>query len=185
MPSQPSRNAFVNSEPANSKNLPVVNSIFDFSAEALGQLKTWLEGAGLAIPITQVLGFSGFTATVDQVTGTDTTTSTSYVSPTTVTGPTISGLADGQYVVVLKANLKTSSSSGLALASMSYNGSTPLDTDAAVCGVTTGLTSCVGIAKVTLNNGGNNTIDTQFRSEFNTVTVTLGNRTLVALRFAN
>lgn len=59
-----SRGQFTTAHVANENQRPVINNIFDFSAEALGQLKTWLEGAGLAIPITQVLGFSQLTQTV-------------------------------------------------------------------------------------------------------------------------
>lgn len=40
---------------------PKITSIYDFSAEALGQLKVWLEQAGLNIPINQVVGYNSVT----------------------------------------------------------------------------------------------------------------------------
>lgn len=35
---------------------PIIDSIFDFSAEALGQLKVWLEQSGLVLPPTTIIG---------------------------------------------------------------------------------------------------------------------------------
>lgn len=49
---------FIHATPANNDKLPVVRSIFDFSAEALGELKTWLEQNPPAIPVTQVIGYT-------------------------------------------------------------------------------------------------------------------------------
>lgn len=37
---------------------PVVGDIYDFSDEALGQLKTWLEQSGLKIPASQLVGYA-------------------------------------------------------------------------------------------------------------------------------
>lgn len=42
---------------------PIITSIFDFSAEALGQLKTWLEQSGLIIPSSQIAGGTSGSAT--------------------------------------------------------------------------------------------------------------------------
>ena len=42
---------------ANEQLKPLVKNIFDFSAEALGQIRTWLEQNPPAIPVTQIIGF--------------------------------------------------------------------------------------------------------------------------------
>lgn len=55
---------FVDAHAANASQIPVVRSIFDFSAEALGELKTWLEQNPPSLAITSLLGYSQLTQTV-------------------------------------------------------------------------------------------------------------------------
>lgn len=37
---------------------PVVSDIYDFSDEALTQLKTWIEQSGIRIPASQLVGYA-------------------------------------------------------------------------------------------------------------------------------
>lgn len=111
----------------NADALPVVRSIFDFSAETLGELKTWFEGNPPAIPVTQVLGFSQFTAqAATRIATSESTSSTSYTNLATV-GPTIGGLPSGKYVFLFGSILQGTAAPYMGL---SINGSTPNDTDA-------------------------------------------------------
>lgn len=82
----------------------IINSIFDFSSEALGQLKLWLEQSGLNVGVNQVLGFSQFTPFVSEVATEELTSSTSYTDLATA-GPTLTGLSDGSYVVFFGASM--------------------------------------------------------------------------------
>lgn len=162
---------------------PVVNSIFDFSAEALAELRLWLEQNPPAIGISNILGFSQFTAQTAAVTAAgDTTVSTTYVDLATV-GPTLSALPDGNYVFVVKSNMKNDTAGQLSLASILINATTPVDAAAAASGVVTGLTSCVGVSIAKLANGGSNTVKVQGRVTGGTGT--FGDRTLLALKYAN
>jgi hypothetical protein len=49
-------------EVANNSSIPRIRSIFDFSAEALGQLKLWLDQNPPIIPLNQVQGIRYLTA---------------------------------------------------------------------------------------------------------------------------
>jgi len=37
---------------------PIVSDIYDFAPEALTQLKTWIEQAGIRIPASQLVGYA-------------------------------------------------------------------------------------------------------------------------------
>lgn len=47
----------VKAEPANNTAVPVVSTIFDASAQFLGEMKTWLEENPPSLPITSVVGY--------------------------------------------------------------------------------------------------------------------------------
>lgn len=171
----------VKAAPANSTALPVINSIFDFSEEALGQLKTWIEQAGLAIPITQIIGFSQFTANYASISTQDTTSSTSYTDLSSTTGPTLTGLSNGTYLVLVTAVAKDATGSG-AFMSVSPNGGTAQDIDGGET-QTTVFTSIIGISKQTLS-AGNNTLTAKYKSNGGGVCTFL-NRQLFALKISN
>lgn len=162
--------------------LPKVNSIFDFSADALAQLRLWLEQNPPAIGISNILGFSQFTANSNSVITAETTTSASYTDLATV-GPTLTGLPDGQYIILYGA-ASSSSATGTqtAFVSVSVNGATAVDNDGAenqnnaIASVARAITS-------TLSNGGNNTITLKYRSTSGTATFAF--RWLIALKFDN
>lgn len=79
-----------------------ITSIFDFSSEALGELKLWMESAGLSLPSViraqstanaASVTRSAFTAT------TELTSSTSYTNLAT-TGPELTDVTAGNYVLI-------------------------------------------------------------------------------------
>ena len=169
--------------PANADALPVVNSIFDFSAEALGELKTWFEGAGIAIPITQILGFQQFTAQFAKVDTAESTTSTTYVDLATV-GPSITGLSNGKYVFLFSILAYNTSGTDQAVAGLSLNGASPIAGDELIAGGgATNQATHTAFAQATLMSG-NNAVRLRYKS-------TLGGaanfqyRRLIALRFSN
>lgn len=84
---------------------PKINSIFDFSEEALGQLKLRLEQMGLNLPISNIIGFQQFTANIAEVATEETTTSATFTDLAT-TGPTLSGLPAGKYAILFGASAK-------------------------------------------------------------------------------
>jgi hypothetical protein len=166
--------------PANASLKPVINNIFDFSAEALGEVRTWLEQNPPFIPITQIIGFSQFAAQVAIVQTLESTTSTTYTDLSTV-GPELTGLPDGQYVVVVSA---AGLNSGAVDGWMSYsvNGGTAVDSTGSRSSGTS-LAGVIMFSTPTLKNNGNNSIVAKYRTSGGTSQFT--NRCLFALRFAN
>lgn len=82
------------------------------------------------IPISQIVGFSQFTANQSQILASESTTSTSFADLTTL-GPQVSGLSAGQYLLLYGATGENSAGSH-AYISVSVNGAAAVDADAAV-----------------------------------------------------
>src|SRR5687768_3883968 len=107
---------------------PKITNLFkDFTSEALGQLIHYL-GLHVQVPITQVLGFSQYAPQRAFVAASQATGSTSYTNLAT-TGPSITGLPDGQYLAIVGAVMKNDTSGQLSLMSVAPNATTALDTD--------------------------------------------------------
>jgi len=173
---------FINAAPANNDKLPVVRGIFDFSAEALGELKTWLEQNPPAVTIQSIVGFTQFTAVVaDTVTAGETTTSTSYTDLTTV-GPKLTGLSDGQYLFIYGSFVAANKTAGNT-ARMSIASELIAADDAWAGQSSTQVgSSIVAFKAMTLKNG-SNTVTAKYRVNGGTGTFNL--RALFALRYAN
>jgi hypothetical protein len=163
---------------------PKIHSIFDFTAEALEQLAFWIEQRGLHIPVTQLIGFSQFTAQAAPfISSSESTTSTAYTALATA-GPAITGLSDGRYLVMYGALISTSSGGDRSIMSLSYNGAAASDSDACESR-DTNLSSVSRTTTATLAGGGNNSITAKYRSSVGTSTATFASRWLVALRYGN
>lgn len=170
---------------ANADQIPALTNILkDCSAEFLGQLRTWLEQNPPAIPVTQILGFSQFTAQADRVSNTasESTVSTTYTDLATV-GPRLTGLPDGKYLVVFGAGAQTSVAGIGAVMSISVNGATPVDADGATVQSASIAGGTSAVLK-TLSSGGNNTLSVQYRID-GAATGGWLLRWLIALRYAN
>jgi hypothetical protein len=106
-----------------------INTINDLSPEALGELRSWLEGSGFQVPISQIVGFSQYQAQYTLVGTEQAITSSTYADLSTA-GPTITTLPAGKYLILFGAALEGQPSSNtVAYMSPSYNGSTPTDSD--------------------------------------------------------
>lgn len=162
---------------------PAVMSIFDFSAEALSELKTWLEQNPPLLPVTQVIGFSQFTAqsavdnTVADVNG-----------PNGVSGPSTPGLAglpDGKYVVLWGCRASTTVTGDDAAMSLSVNGSAySIDLSAATRSANRSSIATASIQ--TLNNNGSNSLASIYAyAGSGSGTAEFRDRWLIALKFAN
>lgn len=133
------------------------------------------------IPIGQVVGFTQFTAQTSTVLAGEATASATYVDLGTV-GPTVTGLADGRYLLIYGAGA-IKAASGSALMSVEVNGVAASNDDAVQIQNTTYVTGTYAVAK-TLDAGGLNTVVAKYAStaggscEFN-------RRFLIALKYAN
>lgn len=142
----------------------------------------YIQVNNLLLPISQIVGFSQFTAQIaTPITTNETTGSTSYVDLTT-TGPTLSGLSDGAYVFLFGAEAKNSTGGDGAVMSLSYNGSGALDSDSALV-TDTNFATIVGFATATLTSGAN-TVTAKYRADVGG-TANFQRRKLLALRYAN
>lgn len=170
---------------------PKIDSIFDFSAEALGQLKVWLEQSGLNLPISNIVGFQQFT--VQQATSiltAETTASDTYTNLAT-TGPTITGLPDGKYAVFYGAFGHNSTVGGGAVMSVKLNSAEAIDADALSVFPASSIAYPAGgvaasrVIFTTLANGGNNTLLARYRRGNAIGTAQYSTRWMAALRYAN
>ncbi len=179
-----SNDSFTTIEPPGTT--PKFTAIFDFSAEALGQLKLYLEQAGLAIGINQIIGFQKFTTTTvtvfaDQISGEQGTTSTTFTDLATV-GPSLSGLLSGRYIVLFGASVRAPAAQTMYMG-VSLNGAS-VDTTH-VCETQTASNSSLSHAFLTSLTGTTNTVVAKYAISGGGVNGNARYRWLVALRYAN
>lgn len=136
-----------------------------------------------AIPISQIFGFDQFTVKpATKVNTSETTTSGSYTDLATV-GPTLTGLPDGQYLILHGCNMITSAAGSGVFQSVQVNATGASDDDAVVTTSTQSASNATAIVK-TLSNDGNNTLTAKYRVGA-VVTGEFARRWLIALRYAN
>ena len=147
--------------------------------DTIGYLVERMALDGLQIPVSQLSGFSTFTAQFAPIIATvETTTSTSYVNLTT-TGPQLTGLPDGQYVFIWSALAFCSASSDAAIMAVGYNGAATDNTVQARTNQTVDYTSIVALNIQTLSAGSNSVL-----AKYKTGTsATFSNRSLLALKY--
>ena len=107
-----------------------INSINDLSPEALGQVRSWLEASGFQLPISQVIGFSQFTAQYATVSTEQSITSGSFADLATV-GPQLTNLPSGKYLFLFGGALegRPSDNATIAWMSLSFNGDAATEAD--------------------------------------------------------
>ncbi len=159
---------------------PDLTSIYQCSSEFLGQLRLWFEMNPPAVPITSILGFSQFAAQFNGAPGSVSTTSATPVSLSG--GPSLTGLSNGQYLV-----LWGSASTGIA-------GTTDAQTYVYANGVasstltttdSSGPTS-VMCAEIVSLSAGSNTLEVRYVSSAGGAnTSSFEFRFLIALKYSN
>jgi hypothetical protein len=162
---------------------PLVNSIFDFSNEALGELRLWLEQNPPATPVTSILGFSQFTAQTAVTAANQTRTSSTYADLATV-GPAVTGLSPGNYLVLWGAaafvNAATTSANTRV---QDQDGNTT--TNAVVAGTaSTAYTSIMGADIIKLSKP-NSSLTVKYSSSDNATQSSWLGRFLIVLRYSN
>lgn len=157
---------------------PKINSIFDFSAEALGQLKLWLEQSGLNIGVNQVIGFSQFTPFVNEVSPEQATSSTSYTDLST-SGPTLTGLSAGSYVVFFGSSMTApaSQTSYMTVYANGADATNPVETQV-------GTNASLSRGFTTRLTGSNNTLQAKYKVSGG-ANGTFRYRWLIAIKYDN
>lgn len=151
--------------------------------------ETWMidkvASSGFDLPISQVVGFSQFTAqAASPVQTSESTTSTSYADLATA-GPSISGLADGAYVVFFGCVARNSSASTGGTADMSVKVNATEASDNDYIRINHDGNTSIGRAIVkTLDGGGNNTLTARYKKAGDG-TAFFEHRWMIALRYAN
>ncbi len=153
-----------------------ITSIYQFTPEALGELRAWIELAGIAIPISQLRGFTQFAVQSARVAASESTSSSTYTNLAT-DGPSIPGLPAGKYLFM--HGFQCVSTVGGAYASPSVDGATPSDADAAAIS-SGGPVMYVATGTITNQNGA--TVKLQYRSVGGSST--FKDRWLIAIRYA-
>ncbi len=98
-----------------------LTSIFQVNPVALKELANWIEQAGVAIPVNQIVGFSSYQVQLSKETpNASATIGTTYQD--IFTGPKLSGLRPGKYIFLFGCLVKGSNYT-LYMA-LSYNGQT-------------------------------------------------------------
>lgn len=150
----------------------------------IGYLAERLVLAGLNLPITQVQGFEAFTARSELVQTDETTTSTAYTNLAT-TGPTLDGLPNGEYLILVGCFAKASGGAAEgARMSIEVNGAAAADADSCISS-STGDVSVMRPTLKTLSSANDNTVVAKYRSTDGGSTATFSERTLVALKYQN
>lgn len=140
--------------------------------------------AGIPVSISQVTGFSQFNAESAEVATSETTASTTFTDLATA-GPTLSGLSDGSYVVLLGCWASSNTAGQAADMSVQVNSAAVDGNDGVRTFGTTGPEALARAVVKTLSNDGDNTITAKYRASGGGATATFVNRWLVALRYAN
>jgi hypothetical protein len=150
--------------------------------ELMSYIVDYIQASNLNISIGRVFGFSGFTANVATVATLEGTPSTSYTDLATV-GPTIDGLANGRYVVVVAAAAVASAAGVDCWMSYSANGDTATDARGSRSSTAPSISGLVMFSTVVLNAGGGNSLQSKYKTSGGTSSFT--NRCLFALKYGN
>jgi len=172
-----------------------LSRMLDHPEELPDKFKAWLLDYVAVnipmIPISQIQGFTGFTAkSADPVLAIESTTATTYGDLATV-GPTLTGIGDGEYIILFgcKANGGTTGGGAIIFGRMALeiNGTAAADNDSCQSDSDRGIAgmSIMRAVVKTLDNGGNNTITAKYRSTDSSVSCSFGNRWLTALKVGN
>lgn len=161
-------------------------SPMDFPTEFKAWLTSFIEANPPVLPISQIFGFSQFTATAAEAAGTVTTTSTSYVALSG--GPDLLEVPKGKYLIGLgcDASSNPSGSSIGARMSVDTNGSGAADSRAAVS-ASLQADNETSVSKFFLTDLPNdvNTITSKYRSSASDNTARFLYRWIIALKYAN
>ncbi len=144
-------------------------------------IRKWLNDAPV-FPISQVFGFTQYTANAaTKINTTEATSSGSYTDLATA-GPSLTNLPDGNYLILLGCQMTCSFAGAGAFMSFSVNGTTASDNDG--CATGDDNFSSVSVASIkALSNKGSNTLTAKYRA--GTGTATFATRWLIALRYSN
>jgi hypothetical protein len=144
-----------------------------FKTEFKSWIPEWVTQVGIDVPISQITGFSGFTAqAATRISVSEGTGSATYVDLATV-GPTLTGLFGAAAVTT----------SGVCFMAIAENGAAASDSQSAQFATTTGGVSGAAAYLTTLSNGGNNSLEAKYRTTAGTGT--FNHRWLIALKYAN
>lgn len=154
-----------------------------FPREFKNWLPNYLEINPPLLPFSQIIGYNLNNAQYSYVDISTTTTSTGFGDGSSA-GPTITGLADGKYLVVFGTSAKASVSSHTVRMKVYANGSALGTAD----GAGTALTEFMSISQAVigdLSNGGDNTLAGKFAVDVGGETGTFHSRWIAALRYSN
>lgn len=159
------------------------NLLFRAAPQFFSYITSWIEQSGIQIPISQVPGFTQFTMqSATPVAAEETTASDVYVNLAT-TGPSITGIPAGTYMVAYGSRAHNTTGGGGCAMSVDVNGGGAADADAAETFDTSD--SSITIMRAVTVSAANNTFTAKYRRLGTTGTAHFTTRWMIALRTAN
>ena len=139
---------------------------------------------GLQIPVSQLSGFTQFTMNYSPNIGDETLAPNGpFIAGTPDPGPSLLGLPDGTYFIMVRANAKSDAATGIALMSVKVNTTEATDATGFQM-VGTDRNTHIGLSVQTLKNADNNTLEARYRGAI-AGTASFSNRQLYALLVSN
>jgi hypothetical protein len=166
----------------------VLSDIYQITPDALEQIALYIEQRGLRTPVSNIVGFQQFAAiNATPVLTIESTASTTYTDLAT-TGPTLTGIANGNFLVLFGCRADPGGSTSAARMSISPNGAAASDNNSCSSD-SQNLIAGMSIMRaftvqLTTTAAGGNTLQAKYRVTGAT-TGNFGQRWLVALRYAN
>lgn len=137
------------------------------------------------LPITQITGFSKFTSTYAAISVSVQSTSSTVYADLATTGPLLSSLQDGNYVIFHGTQARIQGTAGpAAFQSLSINSAAASDANAARTPIVDDLTS-VMTAVVSQLKSGTNTVQAKYRTSDATKPAQFQYRWVLALKYSN
>lgn len=159
--------------------LDLMRRMFKATLRHPKEFKAWLldyTSMNIEVPVAQLIGFSQFLANpATTITASESTSSESYTNLTT-TGPTVTGLSDGRYIVSYGGYITGDAGS----MSVMKNATEASDNDR-ILGTGIGARSI----DVSLAGGGNNSLTVRYKTNAPASTTTFANRWMMVLRYGN
>src|SRR3990167_4981253 len=154
--------------------------------DTLGYLVDYLGLNQPTIPISQVIGFTGFNPQIAPMIATgESTVSTTYTDLATV-GPLLTGLPDGEYLLLFGCQGQVNASFGAGM-SVEVNGVAAVDADNCQSATLNLNMSVMRALHKTLSSANNNSITAKYRAvsgNGTTDSASFALRTLIAIKYA-
>ena len=147
----------------------------------MASIPNYLEINPPLLPVSQITGFTKFTASAaTSISAIESTSSGTYIDLATV-GPQLTNLADGKYVVFVGVNDNSRFAASTTYVGVKVNSTEASDTNALRIPQTAGAQALL----ISASAGGANTVTMRYRVTDSGGSTSIGGRWMVALKYSN